>query len=617
MTTRLAKKKRRSVAARSRNGSAGASSSRLESVNSPDSEPREFGRSGNAPQPSASVPAGPQLLPATFPMPMLIPPDCQGGPLVQNQVPDYQPFPVDCFPLPVRDYITAQARVLNCDPAAVALPVLSVLASAVGDRRIRIKHAWTEPANLWTALIADGQTCHTAALQAAIAPLVVRQSRAFAQQQQLMPEYERLLTRYRADVRLARKEQGPEPDRPAVPPVARSVAADWTLPSLVRLLSKQRRGLLVCAHEMDGWLGRALGSGSRASLERQAWFDLHEGRSVTIESRSDRPSLHLDPVPVSVTGSLSEELLTEKLTKASGPSGLASRLLFASPPTHALQWTDDDVEQTVTDGYAAVIDLLFADDSTRREGLAGEVRLAPAAKDCLATFIQDLSVAQRGLDDLLFTWSTNLAGQAARLALVLHLTRWAAGDADDATVCDLASVQRGIALARWFAYEAQRVVTRLSLELELLDDLRLIDWLRRRGGRATPRDLCRSNRRKYPTLEAATNAFSRLAGTGLTDWTARNSGPNGGRPTRELMLPPTPGGLGGKILDDPLSQPGGTGIEDEDLEGSLSGVDPADPDWKPGEVSSGAIVSGDDTALDSCRRGNDAGIVTRPKGATR
>jgi hypothetical protein len=95
-------------------------------------------------------------------------------------------------------------------------------------------------------------------------------------------------------------------------------------------------------------------------------------------------------------------------------------------------------------------------------------------------------------------------------------------------------MQRGIALARWFAYEAQRVVTILSLSAERRDQQRLLDWLRRRGGPATARDLCRSNSRKYPTLEAAVSALERLGETGVAVWVEQGPGPQGGRPTRQM-----------------------------------------------------------------------------------
>ncbi|MBS0207178.1 MAG: DUF3987 domain-containing protein [Planctomycetes bacterium] len=519
-----------------------------------------------------------------FPMPVLT------ASMSDSALPaDYQPFPVDCFPGPVRDFISGQARILNCDPAAVALPVLSVLAAAIGDHWIQVKKSWTEPAIVWTALIANGQTSQAAALRAASMPLLERDGASFEQQRQLMPEYERLLTRYRADVRRARQEQQDEPDRPPVPLAERTIAADWTLPAVVRLLKKQHRGLLVCANELDGWLGRSLGSGSRASLDRQVWFDLHAGQAVTVESRSDRPAIHLDPVPVSVTGSLSEELFSEKLSKASGPSGLASRLLFAFPPTRPLQWIDEDLEESVTAGYAALVERLFAAAGQPHEHRSTTTVLSPSARDCFAAFIRDLSDAQRGLDDLLFTWTTNLSGQAARLALVLHLTRCAAGDEADATVCSFASMQRGIALARWFAFKAQRVVTSLSLQAEQREDLHLLDWLRRRGGKATPRDLCRSNRRRYPTLESAINAFDRMEATGLTDWTVREPGPHGGRPTQELVavFETAPGASesDGNSLDDTeaiSSEPSGVGA------GLPAGAPPTGDRY---QVSSGAIVT--------------------------
>ena len=506
-------------------------------------------------QPSTGIDVAENLDPITEPirMPLFSPPQSEDEfpvedeslQLTRHQVPRYQEFPVECFPEPVQQFITAQARTLNCDPAVVAVPVLAVLASTVGTQRIRIKQAWTEPAILWTALIANGQTCHDAALSAATTPLRQRQSHALKRQQQLLPGYEQQLARYRAEVRRAKRDpEMEEPVRPVEPSAERTVAADWTVPSLARLLTQQGRGPLVCSNELDGWLGRSLGNGCRASLDRQVWHDLHAGRGVTIETRSSRPAIQIEQSSVSLTGSLSEELLTDKLTKISGPCGLASRLLFAFPAAKPQQWTDADVDDAVADAYASVVERMFglcptkgSDSSVGHE--RSDVRLSPQAKSCFIDFMDDLSQAQMALDDVLFAWSSNLAGQAARLALVLHLARWGSGESVNPQICDLASMERGIALARWFAYEAQRVVISLSLQAELRDELKLIDWLRRRHGRATPRDLCRSNSRKYPTLESAVNAFNKLVGTGITNWVPKDSGPKGGRPTRQVVTSPT------------------------------------------------------------------------------
>ena len=541
--------------------------------------------------------------PEPLEMPEFIPPESeysrpvlnQEG-IAQHQIPKYQSLPLACFPEPVREFIAAQARTLRCDPSAVALPVLSVLASTLGGtQRIRIKRTWSEPAILWTALVANGQTTHDAALLAATEPLRRRQSKSLREQKRLWPEYEQKLSRYRSAVRRSRDNDG-IPVRPQEPLAMRTMTADWTIPSLVRILKEQPRGVLVCPRELDGWLGRSLGNGCRAALDRQTWFDLHAGESVVVETRSSRPPVELEQPSVSLTGTLSEELLSQKLARANAPCGLASQLLFAFPPVKRQRWTAEDVEQTVADGYATVVERLFSlsdetngacagmtrprsrcglvevgsilsesrdtapglreDAQTRppqprsrdvddtwpeMEGWDDEtsvqaepVTLSPAAQACFVDFVNDLGTNQVAADEVLFGWSENLAGQAARLALVLHLARWGAGEQVQQSVCDLISMQRGIALARWFAYEAQRVVTILSLSAERRDQQRLLDWLHRRGGPATARDLCRSNSRKYPTLEAAVSALERLGVTQAAVWVEQGPGAKGGRPTRQM-----------------------------------------------------------------------------------
>ena len=100
---------------------------------------------------------------------------------------EFLAFPVECFPVPVREYVQSQARDLDCDESAVALPVLAALASSIGStRRIRLKRDWTEPAVLWTAIVADSGTRHRPPLEAAVEPLNTRQLREFQRMDQRM-----------------------------------------------------------------------------------------------------------------------------------------------------------------------------------------------------------------------------------------------------------------------------------------------------------------------------------------------------------------------------------------------------------------------------------------------
>jgi hypothetical protein len=182
------------------------------------------------------------------------------------------------------------------------------------------------------------------------------------------------------------------------------------------------------------------------------------------------------------------------------------------------------------------------------------ISISADAKTLFARFVDGNACEQLDADEILFPWFANLPGQAARLALVLHLARWAAGEDVDPAVCDAVSMKRGLRLARWFGCEARRVISEFSFTEEQREDFRLIDWLSRRGGVATVRDLSRSNGRKYPTSEAAQAALDRLAETGVGVWIEWISEANGFK-QRALSL--------GRGHFEPLSQDGESSEESE------------------------------------------------------
>ena len=220
----------------------------------------------------------------TDPVAELVPPE----PPFQPQLATFEAFPVECFPDAVRDYVIQQSCNLDCDQAAVALPVLAVLASSIGGtRRIRLKRSWTEPSVLWTAVVATGEECSSPPIDAAVGPLENRGRGAGGGGQELG---------------VSGSECIPVPSVPSVPSVpflpgtdevsaavrsrtaptvASYVTRDWDMPSLIRRLTELPRGLIVCCDELDGWLGRPNACGSRRVSDVSHWLELHGGRSLT------------------------------------------------------------------------------------------------------------------------------------------------------------------------------------------------------------------------------------------------------------------------------------------------------------------------------------------------
>jgi hypothetical protein len=68
----------------------------------------------------------------------------------------WRPFPVEVLPEPIRSFVKQAAQAIVCDVCFVVLPILTALASAIGNtRRIRLKRGWSEPAIIWAGIVGD------------------------------------------------------------------------------------------------------------------------------------------------------------------------------------------------------------------------------------------------------------------------------------------------------------------------------------------------------------------------------------------------------------------------------------------------------------------------------
>ena len=133
-------------------------------------------------------------------------------------------------------------------------------------------------------------------------------------------------------------------------------------------------------------------------------------------------------------------------------------------------------------------------------------------------------------------WS-KLEGYAARLALVVHFTRWAAGDANltKPDIVDAASMNAGIVLAKWFKHEARRVYAMLDESDAERDERRLVDWIGRKGGTVTPREV-QQGCRWLKDPGAAETALEELVSANRGTWQDVPTTAKGGRPARAFVL---------------------------------------------------------------------------------
>jgi hypothetical protein len=220
-------------------------------------------------------------------------------------------------------------------------------------------------------------------------------------------------------------------------------------------------------------------------------------------------------------------------------SGLAARLLLTCPPRKAKRWTEADIDPAKEAEFARLIDRLYELQPTI--GDEGEPRpvvvvLTPDAKAAWKAYYNAHAEEQADLTgELSAAWS-KLEEYAARLALVVHFARWAADDPTlaSADVVDAVSMAAGITLATWFKGEARRVYALLGESDDEREQRRLVEWLERRGGSATARDVqmgCRWLRESG----AADAALEQLAKAGWGNWEPTPTGRRG-QPTRHFRV---------------------------------------------------------------------------------
>jgi len=456
----------------------------------------------------------------------------------------YRPFPVDALPAPIRGFVDAGARAIGCDPSYLALPLLTAIAAAIGNtRRLELKRGWSVPPILWGAIVGESGTAKTPAFRLVMRPVRERQRKALERHAEEMKQYEANLARWEKDMTAWKRDKdapSDPPEKPDPPRAERFIVSDTTVEALAPILLANPRGLLLARDELAGWIGsfdRYAGKG-KAGADSANWLSMFNAESIIVDRKSGIPrTIHVPQAAVCVSGGIQPAILQRALGLEHRESGLAARLLLACPPRRAKRWTEADIDPSAEAELARLFDRLYElqpttdDDGEPRPVL---VRLSGEAKAAWIAYYNAHAAEQADLTgDMASAWS-KLEEYAARLALVVHYVRWAAGDVANETRLDAASMNAGIVLAKWFKHEARRVYAMLDESDAERDQRRLVEWIGNKGGTVTARDVQRGLRRlRGPG--AAEAALESLVKAGLGCW-EHSPSEQRGQPTQYFRL---------------------------------------------------------------------------------
>ena len=443
--------------------------------------------------------------------------------------PLYTPPPLDLLPLTLQNYVCASAESLNVDVSFVFLPLLSSLASAIGNARsILLKHGFIQSAIIWTVTIGLSGSRKSPSLDAGCFPMMERERELVRQNKQGVEIHAEQVAEWDAKVK---KERGPKPE----PPICLTcLMDDLTLAALADAIENNPRGVLVKKDELSHWFAAMDQFHDAKGADVSRWLSLHTGVFFGFDRRTDRRRFRLYQPRVCITGGIQPRVLARALTQDFFERGLPARFLFAAPPPRSDRWSEkvvaDDIRRNVMELFESIFDLQPERDE-KGDVRPKLLRLDREAKVEYVRYYNECGDAALDGDEREEAVWSKLSGYAARLALVGQLARDPNADVVTGDVMRAACV-----LARWFGIEAIRIYATLAQTDEQCKARRLVEFIQRRDGAVTVRDLTHYYRPLKNKAQEAQQQLTALVGGGFGQWEAAPSTPKGGQPTKRFRL---------------------------------------------------------------------------------
>ena len=441
----------------------------------------------------------------------------------------YIPPPLTLLPSQLQEYVIAAAESLNIDVAFILLPMLSSLGVAIGNSHsIKLKPGFVQPPVIWSGIIGRSGARKSPALQAGCSGVIEQEQELMGQNKRVREKYENELAGWQSKQPKAR---GLKPEQPGV---LTCVADDLTIEALSDLLVANPRGVLIHKDELSHWLAsfdqyKSHAKGSDVSR----WLSLHTGAFLAVDRRSENRHHRIWRPRVCITGGIQPKVMRRALTEDFFERGLPARFLFAYPPFQQDRWSEatvgDDLRKATLDLFEELW-LLQPEHDENGHPKPSLLRLDNEAKTVFIRFYDECGAAAVEAGEHEEAAWSKLTGYAARLALVGQLARNPQAEVVTGDV-----MQAACELARWFGNEAVRIYSELAETQEQREQREFWEFIERRGGTVTVRDVITYYRPLRNQREKAERELNALVKAGRGKWEEIRPGGRG-RPTRVFRL---------------------------------------------------------------------------------
>ena len=429
------------------------------------------------------------------------------------------------LPERLRDMAESVARSVGVDASFAVLPMLTAASTAIGNSRaVQTKAGNTQPLMLWTAVVGSSGTQKSEPFSHAERPIDELHEDVLSENAAAAEAYKEDEARHKLAMAEWKKSggEGSMPKEPPRPPRGRLKLTDFTYEALIESHAGSPRGVYISCEELSAWFGsfdRYTGKGA-ASSEQARYLQAYDGKSLT----SDRVSgfRYVPKSFINISGTIQPGIMAKCLTDESRQNGLASRIWMAYPEAPPISWNDEEVCSRAALNYRNFLRDLWSlkPQTTSKDGWPDpEVMVfSRDARSLFAEFMNRLGdeASSAGNDDIraaLVKW----IGRCARLAGILQCCDAVDGNTIEHFEVQAETVERAIEIAWWGVHETYRIYTQLAEPEETQHLRRVAQWMQRKGGRFTPRELAKA-RRDVPTSDDGEAILRRMVTAGMGYW---------------------------------------------------------------------------------------------------
>lgn len=220
-------------------------------------------------------------------------------------------FPLDVFPSAVREFFEYAVEKTSVPPDFVGLVGLTLLGTALGAaRKVEWNGEWREQASFYSCLVAPSGEGKTPAIRALMRPFYQYQDELFKD--------------YRAELDAAPDDKA----KAKVPKPKDLYLGDTTQASVGIALDRNRKGLLIQADEILGWVKRF--GAHDSSGDQQFFLEAWNGSPLKV-NRVGRDLIWVGHPFLSVLGGIQPRRLPELAADGRTDDGFLQRFLYVYP----------------------------------------------------------------------------------------------------------------------------------------------------------------------------------------------------------------------------------------------------------------------------------------------